>query len=124
MLLLVLKAMVMLLQFELYLMRADFASLYEKVRCYPVRRVTPLPNTATQICSAVELACIWYWKEVLCLQRSATVTCLLRNRGVAAVFVIGAQQIPFRAHAWVEVNGKVINERSDVRTSYAVLDRA
>ena len=72
---------------------------------------------------AVDIACIWYWKQVLCLQRSAAITCLLRELGVPAQLVIGAQQIPFRAHAWVEVNGRVIHERSDVHAIFAVLDR-
>jgi hypothetical protein len=69
------------------------------------------------------MACIWYCKEVLCLQRSAATTCLLRKYGVSAHLVIGAQQMPFKAHAWVEVGGEVVNDKKYVRELYARLDQ-
>ena len=78
---------------------------------------------AERICAAVDMACIWYWKEVLCLQRSAVTACLLKRHGVPAQMVIGAQQIPFRAHAWVEVDGSVVNDKPYTPEMYAVLDR-
>ena len=37
--------------------------------------------------------------------------------------VLGAQKLPFKAHAWVEVDGRPINERSNVQGTYAVWDR-
>jgi hypothetical protein len=37
--------------------------------------------------------------------------------------VIGARQLPFKAHAWVEVAGLVVNDKSYVPETYAVLDR-
>jgi hypothetical protein len=76
-----------------------------------------------QICSAVDMACIWYWKKVLCLQRSAATACLLKRYGVPAQMTIGAQQIPFKAHAWVEVDGRVVNDKPYIREMYAVLDK-
>ena len=69
------------------------------------------------------MACIWYWKEVRCLQRSAVTTSLLRHCGVPAQMVIGALEIPFTAHAWTEVDGRAIHERRDVQKIYAVLER-
>ena len=36
--------------------------------------------------------------------------------------ILGAQKLPFKAHAWVEVNGRAINERSNIAT-YAIWDR-
>ena len=69
------------------------------------------------------MACIWYWKEVLCLQRSAATACLLKRHGVPAQMMIGAQQMPFKAHAWVEVDGRVVNDKPYMREMYAVLDR-
>jgi hypothetical protein len=50
-------------------------------------------------------------------------TYLLRKQGVDARMVLGAQKIPFQAHAWVEVNGHAVNERSDVQATYSVWDR-
>ena len=120
---LVLKAYWKLIHFDLYLARGNFAALYDKVRKYPVGNQVPAPDVVKQICSAVDMACIWYWKEALCLQRSAATACLLKKYGVQAQMVIGAQQMPFKAHAWVEVGGRVVNDKPYTPEMYAVLDR-
>lgn len=112
-----------LIEFELVLARGDFASLYDRVRNYPLGSETAPPETVRRICSAMDMACIWYWKEVLCLQRSAATACLLRRYGAQAELVIGAQQMPFKAHAWVEVDGCIVNDKPYMRERYAVLDR-
>jgi hypothetical protein len=120
---LVLKAYLKLIHFDLYLARGNFAALYDKVRNYPTRHQAPATDAVQRICAAVDMACIWYWKEALCLQRSAATACLLKKYGVPAQMVIGAKQMPFKAHAWVEVNGRVVNDRPYTPEMYAVLDR-
>lgn len=120
---LVLKAYLKLIHFDLYLARGNFAALHHKVRDYPVGKKTPVPGAVERICSAVDMACIWYWKEALCLQRSAATACLLKKYGVPAQMVIGAQQMPFKAHAWVEVGGRIVNDKPYTSEMYAVLDR-
>src|SRR4029077_664089 len=89
--LLILKAYLKLIRFDLYLARGNFAALYDNVSNYPVGKTTPAPEAVECICSAVDIACIWYWKEVLCLQRSAATSCLLRSQGIFAQMVIGTQ---------------------------------
>jgi hypothetical protein len=121
--LLVLRAYLKLIEFDLYLARGDFEPLYKRVRNCPIGERPISATSVEQICSAVDMACIWYRKEVLCLQRSAAATCLLRYFGVPAQMIIGAQQMPFKAHAWVEVEGRVVNDRSYTQELYAVLDR-
>jgi Transglutaminase-like superfamily len=123
MLFLVLQAYIKLIRFDLFVSRGIFAAIYQNVRDCAVRNDTPVNGDVERICSAVDLACIWYWKEVLCLQRSAATACLLKRHGVPAQMVIGAQQIPFKAHAWVEVNGNVVNDKPYTPEMYAVLDR-
>ena len=119
---LALRAYFSLIHFDVYLGRGNFQDLYQKVARYPIRKA-PVPAGAVErICAAVDMACIWYWKEVLCLQRSAATACLLRQYGVAAQMIIGAQQMPFKAHAWVEVDGHVVNDKAYMREMYAVLD--
>lgn len=120
---LVLKAYLKLIHFDLYLMRGNFAALYDRVRKCPVGMPAPAPDAVERICAAIDMACIWYWKEALCLQRSAVTACLLKKHGVRAQMVIGAQQMPFKAHAWVEVNGHVVNDKPYTPEMYAVLDR-
>ena len=120
---LVLRAYGKLILFDLYLARGNFAALYNKVRNYPLRTKNSCPPAVEQACYAVDLASIWYWKEARCLQRSAATACLLKQCGVAARMVIGAQQIPFKAHAWVEVDGRVVNDKPYMREMYGVLDQ-
>jgi hypothetical protein len=120
---LLLKAYLNLIRFDLYLARGNFAAVYDKVRNYPVAKTTPTPGAVECISSAVDMACIWYWREALCLQRSAATTCLLKSHGISARLVIGAQQLPFKAHAWVEVDGRVVNDKPYVPEIYHVLER-
>jgi hypothetical protein len=119
----IIKAYLNLIRFDLYLARGNFAALYNKVRRYPLGMKAPSPDAVERICAAVDMACIWYWKEALCLQRSAAAACLLKRYGVPAQLVIGAQQMPFKAHAWVEVSGLVVNDKSYMSEMYGVLDR-
>jgi len=118
-----LQAYVQLLLVEPYLRRRDFKGLYERVRRCDMRSAAEEPNSLSKLCGAMDLACIWYWRQALCLQRSAALTCLLRRHGVAADLVIGVQQMPFRSHAWVEVDGRVVNDKSYVSEVFAVLDK-
>jgi hypothetical protein len=120
---LVLEAYLFLIRFDLYLARGNFSALYDKVRGYPTGKKTPSADAIERICSAMDMACIWYWKEALCLQRSAATACLLKRHSLSAQMVIGAQQMPFKAHAWVEVGGRVVNDKPYTPEMYAVLDR-
>src|ERR1700749_2541708 len=99
---LILRAYLKLILFDLYLLRGNFSALYRKVRRYPVAESATTTDTIDRVCAAVDMACIWYRKEVLCLQRSASTACLLKDFGVKAEVIIGAQQLPFKSHAWVE----------------------
>jgi hypothetical protein len=121
--LLVLRAYGLLISFHFYLIRGDFAGLYHKVRHCPVAEAVPFCYSIADICLAVDLACICYPKQVFCLQRSAATAFLLKHLGTAARLVIGAQQIPFKSHAWVEVDGTVVNDKPYTTEIYAVLDR-
>ncbi len=120
---LTLKAYWKLMSFEKFFFRGNFELLHRAVRHYPVSNRTADAAATETICAAVDMACIWYWKEALCLQRSAATACLLKDYGIPAQLVIGAQQMPFKAHAWVELNGQVVNDKPYMGEIYAVLDR-
>ncbi len=75
------------------------------------------------LCRAVDFACVFYFKRVLCLQRSAVTAVLLRRHGRPAEMVIGAQLVPFQSHAWVEVEGKVVNDKPYIEEIFQVLER-
>jgi len=72
----------------------------------------------------VDWAAAFYWKRVLCLQRSIAATRLLRAYGVKADLVIGCRLAPFAGHAWVEVDGRVVNGPPAFAQHLRVLDRA
>jgi len=112
-----------LVLFDFYIGRRNFSALYGRVRSSPLANKVPLADTVDRVCEAVNMAAIWYWKEALCLQRSAATACLLKEHGVPAKMVIGAQQMPFRAHAWVEVDDRTVNDKPYMRDVYVVLDR-
>ena len=98
--------------------------LYETVRRWPVskKRFANAEQIGAVI-AAVDRAGRYYPKHALCLQRSAVGTCLLRMAGAPAEMVMGCRKIPFRGHAWVEVNGEVVNDKPNVQVHYRVLDR-
>ncbi|MCU1384449.1 MAG: hypothetical protein JWL71_3146 [Acidobacteria bacterium] len=101
---------------------AGFGRAHERVRSCRVEA----PGRETdpeQIVWAVDEACVWYVKRAPCLQRSAVTTCLLRRYGVRAELVIGYRGIPFESHAWVEVDGRIVNDRPQYQTCFTVLDR-
>jgi Transglutaminase-like superfamily len=123
MFLLFFEAYVTLIRFEVCMRPRTFASLYKKVRNCPIRGRGASNKDVERICYAVDLACIWYRKEVLCLQRSAATACMLKKHGAPAQMVLGAQQTPFKAHAWVELGGRVVNDKPYIPEMYSVLDR-
>jgi hypothetical protein len=100
-----------------------FRKIYSVVRGWKVNSETDGAGIIDSVCVAVNYACVWYPKQTLCLQRSFVTTYLLRKHGVAAQMTLGAQKLPFKAHAWVEVDGRIINERSNVQANYAVWDK-
>jgi len=118
-----LRAGILLSRFEYWIQNRDFRQVYDRVRRTPVLQEGVAPNSSPdKICRAVDHVCIWYWKPVLCLQRSATTCCLLKMYGVPATLVIGVRQLPFRAHSWVELNGAIVNDKPYLRSMYAVVD--
>ena len=116
------EALFILLAYDVMSTLCRFKTMYAIVKAWKVTG-KPGSNTVDRISTAVNYACSWYPKQALCLQRSFATTYLLRKNGVPAHMVLGAQKLPFKAHAWVEVEGRAINERSNVQATYAVWDR-
>jgi hypothetical protein len=117
------RAFSLLLAYDILNAVCRFKTVYSIVRGWTVNSKTYGSGSIDRVCVAVNYACVWYPKQALCLQRSFVTTYLLRKHGVAAQMVLGAQKLPFKAHAWVEVGGCAINERSNVQATYAVWDR-
>lgn len=117
------QALFMLLAYDVLSLLCGFQTLYSMVKGWKVTDQAADSDLIDRVCTAVNYACIWYPKQALCFQRSFVTTYLIRKHGVSADMVLGAQKLPFKAHAWVEVEGQAINERSNVQATYAVWDR-
>ena len=122
---LVFKSWCCLLYIDFRLNLRGFADLHRVVENTFARRPrdgnTAFPSRT--LCQAVDLACVFYFKQVLCLQHSAATTLLLRRHGWEAEMVIGAQIAPPKWHAWVEIKGVVVNDKPYMRDIYLVLNR-
>ena len=112
------------------------------LRCLGVRRTYRLlggPVASAAVASTVPLAAQASAKRLAqlvdiasrrgpynatCLRQSLVLWWLLRRRGLAAELCIGVakegEQV--RAHAWVELAGRVINDRATVADDYAVYE--
>lgn len=113
-----------LLAVDLLLKTAGFERFLRVVRWWPILRARRQDaEVCRKVTAAVDRAATCYFKQAWCLQRSAANVCLLRLRGIEAELVIGARKLPFGAHAWVEVGGRVVNNHPIVQEQYAVLER-
>jgi prolyl oligopeptidase len=117
------EAMYYLLKTEWNLRRHQDRPLYRSLK--PSGSVTNFKSTKPpdELCRAVDIACLLYWRRVMCLQRSVATAMLLRRYGFRAEVVIGARSIPFRSHAWVELDRRVINDRAYTPGLYQELER-
>jgi Transglutaminase-like superfamily len=121
---LVLESWSLLLLLDLVTHFRNFNGLHNVIRTRPVHpRSDARSYTTKELCDAVDLACVFYFKRVLCLQRSGATTLLLRRYGWNAEMVIGAQILPFKSHAWVEVQGTIVNDKPHILEIYSVLER-
>jgi hypothetical protein len=118
-----LKALIGFAAYDVLGLGRRFARLHRTVRHWPISNTPQPADLVARVCDAVNVAAAWYPKRALCLQRAVVTTCLLRSLGVPAVMVLGAQKLPFKAHAWVEIGGRPINERVNVQEVYGVWER-
>jgi len=120
----VLRSYALLVRVDLMMRFRSLQAVHCLVRDQTVAGIAAETRSEVEaICRAVDLACVFYIKPVLCLQRSAAATVLLRRCGWDARLSIGAQVFPFKSHAWVEVDGRVVNDKPYVQEIYSVLER-
>jgi len=67
----------------------------------------------------IAIAAAFYPGRAQCLEQSLALFLLLRRRGIPAELRLGVQPFPFVAHAWVEHEGRPINEQEDFVTRLA-----
>ena len=94
----------------------------------PVRKTDKFEATLTQalnISRLVGLAVRHGVCRANCLQRSLALWWLLRRNGIRSELHIGTRKVgrQLDAHAWIEIEGVVLNDSSDVRHRYEPFDR-
>ncbi len=119
---LIAKAASYLIRWDWNVRVRSFQRVYQSVRDYPVAACSFAKDGIDEVVEALGAASIWYYKRVLCYQRSGCLVWMLRDRGVPAQLVIGAQQWPPRTHAWVTVNQQVIGDAEYRTTRFDVMD--
>ena len=105
---LVIRALYEIARYDAVLRLRGSGAILQQVSRQPVAARLVSQQLEQAICDSVLLATCLYWKPVLCLQRSFCTARLLRQHGVNARLVIGYRPAPFFAHAWVEVDGRVV----------------
>jgi hypothetical protein len=95
--------------FDAMLALRGFRSVYRDLSRHQLPSRPGQMELETAICRAVAQASSFYWKPVRCLQRSAVTVSLLRAYGIDATVVIGYKPAPLFSHAWVEVEGRVVD---------------
>jgi len=118
-----LAALLLLATADIVLKLTGFSTLHRTVKQWPLANRRPNSARIMETCNIVDRACTWHPRQELCLQRSVVAACLLRSFGVRAEMVIGVHKMPFYGHAWVEVEGKVVNDHKNVQTFFHVLSR-
>lgn len=93
-------------------------------RALPLRKCPhspPDPRVAEPIARAVSIAARHGLVRANCLERSLVLWGLLRRAGLAATLQLGARRVDgrFEAHAWVDLDGTVLNDADDVAGRFA-----
>lgn len=117
------KSWVALVHIDLLMRYGGLSAVHKRVRQEQVCAMAHGSLGSDELCHAIDLACVFYFKRVMCLQRSAATAIVLRRAGWEAQLVIGAQLFPLKSHAWVESRGRVLNDKPYMPEIYQVLER-
>ena len=81
------------------------------------------PVDVQRIAAVVDNMCALFVRRSTCLHRSFVLARLLRRAGGRADVVLGLKGEPFQGHAWVEIDGVIINDDEERVREYTVLER-
>jgi hypothetical protein len=72
---------------------------------------------------ALNKACSFFPVRVKCLEWSATLYFLAKKYNIKCEFLIGVQNYPFKAHAWIEHNNRILADSNELGKSLAIILR-
>ena len=122
------QALWLSLYIDIQLKFKGYRRTVESLRIPLSRTISETPNRTdiqqkiTECLSAQRLACRYY-RKAKCLNRSLVLKQLLLKQGIQAQLCIGVKQqhaeaASIDAHAWLEYQGHVLNDRADIRKEY------
>lgn len=114
----IMRALANLIKVEFLLKRHGIKGILDVLKKASMQRTSYSLGTEQslkELSDSVDLACALYPKKIFCLGWASTFTLYALKNGIRANLVIGVQNVPFYAHAWAEVDGKVINDEDQVR---------
>jgi hypothetical protein len=86
------------------------------------RPVNEIETHARWIVAALEHSALWLGSADRCLRRAIAAMMMCRRRGLAAQLVLGVRIDPFGAHAWVQLDERVlVGEFEQVRLFTPIL---
>jgi hypothetical protein len=103
--------------------RGGFPGVYRHLKQQLVAKRQRDTSLVPAICEAVDIAACFHHKGVRCLQRAVVTVILLRRHGIAANFVIVYRSSPFLAHAYAEVDGRIVNDKAGYADRLNLLHR-
>jgi hypothetical protein len=112
-----------LLFVDLTLRLRGFNALHRLLQKRKVKQVRKHGQPSEALSNAVDLGCVFYFRQVLPLERSAAAALLLRRHGWPADLILGVQIFPYESYAWVEVEGRIVNDQPNLLEVYEVLQR-
>jgi len=124
----ILKAYITLIKVDSILKFFGFDHLINFIKNKYRRRKIYLTNLTKEedikdITFSLNKACFYYLHRVKCLEWAAAFVLLSLEKGINSKLVIGVQNNPFNAHAWVEIDGKVIEDLAALPKQMAVILR-
>lgn len=130
--LLMIRAYLYMLLIDCRLTFSDFESVYAWLEAATARqRQCPASDALTarrvidEVCVAIQRASRYYYRSRKhCLPSALLAYWLMRREGLAVEFCLGVKKYPFRAHAWVEYDGRVVFTTSADLPTYTVILRS
>jgi hypothetical protein len=99
-------------------------SLHNAIRYvvnYSTKKASANSHNIEDVIRAVNKASLLFPLKSKCLLWSLVTTIMLRHNNITAQFNIGVQNMPFMAHAWVEVEDKIIADSHEIPKAMAVI---
>ncbi len=85
--------------------------------------INPNKEQLLQLATAVDKACFFYPQKTKCLEWAICFVTMALRRQYRCNLTVGVQNIPFRAHAWVEANGQIFADDPQLPKQLAVILR-